>query len=124
MSYIYDDERGAEGQRNMALILGKDMFNQNINDVIDFLIRTAEKDPDKIISLYTGGDTTTRILFINAKKKYVITLKKGIYYFGDVILGSTDDAVVAWMKDPKNKKLVEQIEKDTYPDYSVTETVE
>lgn len=124
MSYIYEDERGAEGQRNMALILGKDMFNQNINDVIDFLIRTAEKDPEKIISLYTGGDTTTRILFINAKKKYVITLKKGIYYFGDVILGSTDDAVVAWMKDPKNKKLVEQIEKDTYPDYSVTESAE
>ena len=50
-SFIYDDPRGAEGNLNMARILGKDMRNQPTADVIDFLVRVAEKDPNKIINL-------------------------------------------------------------------------
>lgn len=102
-SYIYDDARGADGQRNMARILGKDMSNQPIADVLDFLIRVADKDPDKIINLYTGGDIALRLLFIEAKDKHVIYLKNKLYLYGDnIVLGATDDAVLAWMKDPKN----------------------
>lgn len=117
-SYIYDDVRGADGQRNMARILGKDMSNQPIADVIDYLVRVAEKDPNKIINLYTGGDISLRILFIEAKEKHVIYLKNKLYIYGDnIILGATDDAALAWMKDPKNLKVLELIKKDTYPDY-------
>lgn len=118
-SFIYDDARGADGQRNMARILGKDMSNQPIADVIDFLIRVAEKDPDKIINLYTGGDISLRLLFIEAKEKHVIYLKNKLYLYGDnIVLGATDDAALAWMKDPKNMQVLELIKKDTYPEYS------
>lgn len=118
-SYIYDDVRGADGQRNMARILGKDMSNQPIADVIDFLTRIAEKDPNKIINLYTGGDIALRLLFIEAKDKHVIYLKNKLYLYGDnIVLGATDDAVLAWMKDPKNLKVLELIKKDTYPEYA------
>lgn len=121
-SYIYDDVRGADGQRNMARILGKDMSNQPIADVIDFLIRIAEKDPNKIINLYTGGDIALRLLFIEAKEKNVIYLKNKLYLYGDsIVLGATDDAALAWMKDPKNLQVLELIKKDTYPEYMVQE---
>lgn len=117
-SYIYDDVRGADGQRNMARILGKDMSNQPIADVIDFLTRIAEKDPNKIINLYTGGDIALRLLFIEAKEKHVIYLKNKLYLYGDnIVLGATDDAALAWMKDPKNLQVLELIKKDTYPEY-------
>lgn len=120
-SYIYDDVRGADGQRNMARILGKDMSNQPIADVIDFLTRIAEKDPNKIINLYTGGDIALRLLFIEAKEKHVIYLKNKLYLYGDnIVLGATDDAALAWMKDPKNLQVLELIKKDTYPDYMVS----
>lgn len=119
-SFIYDDERGADGQRNMARILGKDMSNQPIADVIDYLVRVAEKDPNKIIELYTGGDTALRLLFIEAKERNVIYLKNKLYLYGDnIVLGATDDAVLAWMKNPKNLKVLELIKKDTYPEYMV-----
>ena len=119
-SYIYDDVRGADGQRNMARILGKDMSNQPIADVIDYLTRVAAKDPDKIINLYTGGDIALRLLFIEAKEKKVIYLKNKLYLYGDnIVLGATDDAALAWMKDPKNLQVLELIKKDTYPDYQV-----
>lgn len=117
-SFIYDDPHGAEGQLNMARILGKDMKNQPQADVIDFLIRVAEKDPNKIINLYTGDDISLRLTFIEAKEKKVIYIKNKLYLYGDnIVLGATDDAVIAWMKDPKNQKVLELIKKDTYPDY-------
>jgi hypothetical protein len=117
-SFIYDDPRGAQGQLNMARILGKDMTNQPTADVIDFLIRVAEKDPNKIINLYTGDDISLRLTFIEAKEKHVIYVKNKLYMYGDnIALGATDDAVIAWMKEPRNQKVLELIKHDTYPDY-------
>lgn len=117
-NFVLNDERGIDGQLNMARILGKDMSNQPAADIIDFLLRIAEKDPEKIINLYTGGDTNLRILFIDAKKKNVIYIKNKLYLYGDnIVLGATDDAVLAWMKDSRNKKVLDLIQKDTYPDY-------
>jgi len=117
-SYIYDDERGTDGRLNMARLLGKNMKNQPDADVTDFLIRIAEKEPQKIINLYTGGETSLRLLFIEAREKKVIYIKNKLYLYGDnIVLGATDDAVIAWMKDPKNQKVLELIKKDTYPDY-------
>ena len=117
-SFIYDDPRGADGQLNMARILGKDMRNQPTADVIDFLTRVAEKDPKKIIDLYTGDEISLRLTFIEAKEKHVIYIKNKLYLYGDnIVLGATDDAVIAWMKDPRNQKVLELIKKDTYPDY-------
>lgn len=116
-SFVYDDERGADGQRNIAKLLGRDMSNLPIADVIDYLCEQAEKDPKKIIDLYTGHDTSLRLLFIDAKNKKVIYIKNRLYLYGDNIpLGATDDAVIAWMKEPKNLKILELIKKDTYPE--------
>ncbi len=117
-SFIYDDPRGIEGQLNMARILGKDMRNQPIADVLDFLLRIASKDPQKIINLYTGDDISLRLLFIEAREKKIIYIKNKLYLYADnIVLGATDDAVIAWMQDPKNIKVLELIKKDTYPDY-------
>lgn len=117
-SYIYDDPHGAEGQLKMARILGKDMSNQPNADVVDFLLRVASKNPQKIIDLYNGSDIQLRLLFIDAKEKHVIYIKDKLYMYGNSIaLGATDDAVIAWMKEPGNKKVVDLIQKDTYPEY-------
>lgn len=120
-SFIYDDPRGVDGQLNMARILGKDMRNQPAADVLDYLIRIAEKEPQKIIDLYTGNDVSLRLLFIDAKEKKVIYIKNKVYLYGDnIVLGATDDAVIAWMKDPKNQKVLELIKRETYPEYYTT----
>ena len=106
-----------EGHINKAKLLGKNMINQPLADVVDYLVSVAEKDPQKIIDLYTGTDTSLRLLFIDAKEKKVIYVKNKLYLYGDSIaLGATDDAVIAWMKDPRNIKVLELIKKDTYPD--------
>lgn len=118
LNYIDKDERGADGRVLMAKLLGKNMRNAPDADVEDFLFKIAETDPDKIIKLYTGGDLSLRILFADARDKKVITRKNGLYTYsnGEVVLGQTDDAVIVWMQNSKNKKVLELIRKDTYPE--------
>ena len=93
------------------------MRNVSSADVTDFLLSIAEKDPDRIINLYTGDDIHVRLLFMDAKDKHVIIVKQKLYMYGDsVCLGATDDAAITWMKDPRNRRVLELIKKDTYPD--------
>lgn len=124
-TYIFNDERGEEGRLNKVKLLGKNMFNQPSADVIDYLLEIAADNPQKIIDLYTGTDTSLRLLFIDAKEKNVIYIKNKLYIYGDnIVLGATDDAVITWMKQPKNVRVLELIKKDTYPDLYPADQIE
>lgn len=115
-SYIYNDERGPEGRILKAKLLGHRMDNMPDADVTDYLLQVAEQDPEKIISLYTGGDTAVRLLFIEAREKRVIVRKNNLYiYADDTVLGATDDAAIYFLKDPKNANIYKLIKQDTYP---------
>lgn len=116
-SYIYDDERGYDGRVLKARLLGHRMDGMADADVTDYLLQIAERDPEKIINLYTGGDTAVRLLFIEARDKNVIIYKNKLYTYADnVVLGATDDAAVLFLKDPKNANVYKLIKQDTYPD--------
>lgn len=125
LNFIYDDPKGNEGRILICRLLGKNMRGVGDADVVDYLVSMAESDPDRIINAYTGSDTSLRLLFIEAKDKRVIYVKNKLYMYGDnIVLGTTDDAVITWMKDPKNKKILELIKKDTYPDMYADEPEE
>ena len=115
--YIINDEQGSEGRLIKCKVLGRDMTNVPEADVKDFLFSIAEKDCDKIIDLYTGGDMGIRILFCEAKEKKVIIYKDRLYLYGDEPLGATDTAVIAWLKDPINRKKVELIKRELNPEF-------
>lgn len=118
ISYILDDKKGKDGHLFICRLLGKNMNNQTSADIEDFLIQQAEKNPQKIIDLYTGSDTSLRMLFMDAVDRHVIVLRDKLYTYSDsIVLGATDDAAIAWLKDKKNQRAVELIRKDTYPEY-------
>lgn len=121
LNFIYDDEKGGEGRLLICRLLGKNMKGVSDADVQDYLVSVAEADPDKIITAYSGDDMSLRLLFIEAKDNRIIYVKNKLYMYADnIILGATDDAVITWMKDPKNKKILELIKRDTYPDLYAT----
>ena len=118
-NFIVQDEGGYEGWLRMARVLGRNMSNQPAADVEEFLFSIADKTPEKIIELYTGGDIQLRLLFSTAKEKKVIKKKGNIYYYGEdqqKILGASEEAVIDWMKDSKNAKVLELIRHDTFPE--------
>ena len=116
-TYIYNDDRGYDGRVLKAKLLGHKMEGMADADVTDYLLQVAEKDPQKIISLYTGGDTAVRLLFIEAREKHIITYKNKIFSYADnTVLGATDEAAIAYLKDPKNANIYKLIKQDTYPE--------
>ena len=117
MNYIY--QYGYEDWLTFAKVLGRNMENQPVPDVEYFLISVAKKTPEKIIEICSGGDLANRVLFITAKEKGVIRKKNGMYIYGedgDLILGASEEAVIDWMRQPKNIKTLELIRKDAFPE--------
>ena len=121
INFILDDSLGLEGMLTKAKLLGKRMNNAAASDVEDFLIKTAEKDPEKIIDLYTGSDTQLRLLLIDAVDAKIIIVRDRVYMYDTTILGASDKAVISWMKQPKNQRILELIRKDTYPHLYIDE---
>lgn len=122
--YIFDDPRETEGRKTKCKILGKNMTYQTGADALEYLLKIAESDPDKIINLYTGSDTNLRLLFVEALERGVIAYKNSLYMFNDTILGASNDSVITWMKESRNKNLLNMIKKETLPEVFQAETAE
>lgn len=114
-----NDKAGAEGRLKMAKMLGRPMRNAHDADVEDFLLTVAAKEPQTIIDFYTGDEAVYRLLLIDARDKNIIYTKNKLYMYGEqgVVLGATDDAVITWMRSPSNRKLLEMIKREVYPEY-------
>ena len=112
------------GRLTKCKLLGKYMENAPDSDVEDYLYQVAEKNPDMVIELYTSGDIALKLLLIDAKKNGVILKKDGMYNYADNILGATDDAVLLFFKMPSNKRVLDQIKLETYPEYASVSAIE
>ena len=100
------------------------MENAPDSDVEDYLYQVAEKNPDMVIALYTSGDIALKLLLIDAKKNGIILKKDGMYNYADTILGATDDSVLLFFKMPSNKRILDQIKFETYPEYAPVSDIE
>jgi hypothetical protein len=56
---------------------------------------------------------------IDARDKRIVTSENGIYMYGDNVLGTTDDAVILFLKNPANKVIFDGIRNETYPEMVV-----
>jgi hypothetical protein len=121
-TYIGADSKN--GRLTKCKILGKHMNNAPDSDVEDYLYQRAEKNPDEIIELYTSGDMSLKLLLIDAKERGVIIKKDGMFVYADTLLGATDDAVIIFFKTPANKRVLDQIKFEVYPEYAPVSKIE
>lgn len=115
-TYIENDS--FDGRLTKCKLLGKNMRNAPSSDVEDYLYQIAEKDPNKVIDLYTNGDMALKLLFIDAKERNVVRKVNGLFMYGETILGATDDAVLTFFKTPTNKKILDLVKTETYPEFA------
>lgn len=114
-TFIMNDS--ADGRLTKCKLLGKNMRNAPTPDVEAFLYEIAERDPKRVIDLYTNGDTALRLLFIDARDKGIIKKKDGVFLYGETILGGSEEAVIYFFKIPTNQRLVTMIKYEVYPEY-------
>lgn len=116
-------EDSLDGMIKKCRLLEKDMSHANSNDVADYLMTFAQRDPQKIINLYTGSDTSNRLLVIDAIEKHVIVKRDSLLIYADnIVLGASVDAAVTYLTSPSGMKIKELIMQETYPElYVATE---
>lgn len=115
ISLINDDS--LEGMIKKCRLLEKDMSRANSNDVADYLMTFAQKDPEKIINLYTGSDTANRLLVIDAIEKHIIVKRDNLLIYADnIVLGASVDAAVTYLTTANGLKIKELILQETYPE--------
>lgn len=121
--YIFGDT--GEGIYTKAKVLGSNMSGLPLDTVTEYLLEIASKDPKKINDLYTGQDIHLHILLVDAIDKNIIKhINKQFYKYGEnTVLGASTDAVIAWMKYPNNKGVLDMIKSETYPDAYDTPSV-
>ena len=112
--HIFQDSR--DGLYIKARILGSKFNGLPYDDVLEFMLKEASKNPNKIIELYTGGDFKLEVLFVTAIDKGVILERNGGYIYGKQSIGLTKESVMLWMKQPQNKDILDSITTETYPE--------
>lgn len=118
-NFIINDS--AAGHMTKCKLLGKNMRHAPASDIQDFLMQLAEKDPKQVIDLYTSQDNVMKLLIIDAKESRIITKQSGVWMYGDTALGTTDDAIILFFKIPSNKKILDLLKRETYPDMVLDE---
>lgn len=111
------EKDSVEGRLTKCKLLGKNMRYAPATDVEDYLYQIAEKEPNRIIDLYTNGDTALRLLLIEARERGIIKKKNGVFMYGESVLGMTDDAVINFFKIASNQTVFEEIKRETFPEF-------
>ena len=111
LTYIFGDSASKLALR--AMVLGRYIKNSTREEIEEYMIDRAKSDPKTIIDLYTGSDLKLHLLFLYAKEKNIIVNRDGVYFYGDSsMIGRNKDSCVAFFKNPKNKIITEEIEKE------------
>ena len=113
----YIIEATLEDAKIKAKILGKKNVTIATSDEIeDFLMEQASVNPEKVINLFTGGDTKLYLLFLDSRDKNILINKGGIYFYLESMIGRDADSCVSYFKNPVNKRITDLIIKDTWPE--------
>ena len=118
-AWTYIEGDSTDGRLTKCKLLGKNLKHAPSSDVQDYLYTEAEKNPEKIIDLYTNGDTALKLLCVDAKEKGVVKKVGGLYTYGESVLGATDDAMILFFKTAANKSILDLIKRETYPEFIV-----
>lgn len=122
---VLNDPAGLSGWITKCKLLEKDMSHAYSSDVKDYLLTQAEKDPKKIIELYTGSTTQIRLMLIDAMNKHIIVKRQGLLiYSDDVVLGASTDAAVTYLAQPEHNQVKQMIERETYPNLFMKKDLE
>jgi hypothetical protein len=117
-AYIYNDTY--EGLYTKARVLGMMVKGLSHSEVEQELIKRAQIKPEQVKDLYEGKETYFRILFVDALDKNVIKKRDNLFYYGDLLLGSNEETVINYMRNPETKTIMDTIRAEVYGEDYVT----
>jgi hypothetical protein len=58
-----------------------------------------------------------RLLLLELKDKHIIKFTDKMWMYGDIILGTNDESVLSYMKQPANKRSVDLMKREAFPEF-------
>lgn len=116
IAFKFVTEDNPRNHYRIAKLLGNSMDDMAQVEVTEFLMRAADRNPEKIINAYRDPDMITKLLLLNAIEKNIVSNSNGVYTYDTLILGATLEQAVAYLQDGKNKDLKKGIEYQVYPE--------
>lgn len=116
MSYVMQDRTDMYEIR--ARLLGYNMEGENPLVIKEFLMQQAKGKQTymKVITVYESNTIAIQMLFLKARDTNIIKIEKGVFMYGNTILGTTADAALSTLQDPTYRELAKEIEKEINPD--------
>lgn len=121
-TYVYNDT--FEGLVTKAKVLNLMPNGLSFAELEQMMIKQSQTRPDQVIDLYEGKETYYRILIVDAIEKNVFVRRDKLLYYGDILIGSSDESVVAWLRDPERKTILEAIRAEVYGEEYVDRSTE
>lgn len=92
-------------------LFGMDGSYMEPGEVFEFLYDKATNFPEKTIAKFEDDDVKHKILMMDLVNSKVIVKddETGVYVYGSTKLGSKDETVVQWLKDPQNQDIVREM---------------
>jgi len=115
-AFKFVTEDNPRNHYRIVKLLGNSMDEMSQVEVTEFLMRAADRAPEKIINAYRDPDMITKLLVLNALEKNIINNSNGVYTYDTLILGATLEQAVAYLQESRNKDLKKGIEYQVYPE--------
>lgn len=109
MSYVNDDTN--EQLFFRSRLLGFNMDGEKPNAVRKFLFSMAKniETAGKVIHVYESNAMSVQLLFMRARDKDIIKHTNGIFIYGKLPIGVSEEAAVAYLSDPLQRELALEI---------------
>jgi hypothetical protein len=103
---------------NRVRLLGLDMTGSPISDVKEYLLSAAKdkRRRHEVSEIYDNADISLKLMLYHGLDKGVIKNDGFSYRYNNVLLGTTEDLVIEYMKSHKNISILKEMESAIYPE--------
>lgn len=117
LDYIYNE--GSQTRLvEVCRLLGSRMESAKPLDIEEYLVSVAEKTPKRIVDAFEDKNARVKLFLFRAVDKSSVEVNPaGIYKYGEITMGISEEHAIEWLKNPENASLVTHIRAEVYPEY-------
>lgn len=95
--------------------LGQSVDDWREDDIIDFITDKAETHPQQVLDKYRNDDFKLYAFVFQLVDRGVFKRRDGIFYYGEIYIGRDETSILAWIKNPANQDIVQNLYLDVNP---------
>lgn len=114
----YVRERSQAEWFQVARLLGSNMEASRPNEVMVYLNSVAMDTPGRILSVKRDPHFKSKLFLLGLLDKNILQRQSGMIKYGELTLGVDEDQALLWLKDSRNRDVVDLLHNKLYPEFA------